>query len=190
MNIAIFGGAFNPPHVGHKFVADSLIRKNIVDEVWFVPVFEHPWADRFGKHKFAPYDLRVKMIEALIGPRQKVAHYKDVSFTYNTLMYFQKKHPEHTFSWVMGSEYLARFDDFLIGHPKLLDFHFYIYPRAGHPLDEELKKPNMTYLENMQEVQASSTELRRRLAGDNYTSDLVVPEVLEIIKKNELFTDF
>lgn len=187
MHIAVFGGAFNPPHVGHKFVADSLIENEIVDEVWFVPVFEHPWADRYGKHKLAPYDIRVKMLEAFIGDKQKVVHYKDVSFTYNTLRYLQEKHPEHKFSWVMGSEYLNRFDDFLIGHPNLLDFHFFIYPRAGHPLDEELRKENMTFLDNMKEVVASSTELRKRLAGDNYTSDLVVPEVLEIIKKNKLY---
>ena len=97
MNIAIFGGAFDPPHLGHKFVADSLIEKKIVDEVWFVPVFKHPWANRYNKKQLAPYDSRVAMIGMFISDHQKIAHFKDVSFTYDTLIYFQKKFPQYLF---------------------------------------------------------------------------------------------
>jgi nicotinate-nucleotide adenylyltransferase len=193
--IAIFGGAFDPPHLGHKFVADSLINSNIVDEVWFAPVFKHPWADRYDKRKLVDYDLRVEMLEAMIGEeadggvsaKQKVAHFKDVSFTYDTLIYFQKKHPEYTFSWVMGSEYLGRFDDFLAGHPKLLDFHFYIYPRAGCDFDQNLLKENMTFLEDMEEIEVSSTEVKQRIKSGLSIESLVSEEVEEIIKENRLF---
>lgn len=187
MKIVIFGGAFDPPHLGHKFVADSLISGDIVDEVWFVPVFKHPWADRYDKRKLVDYDLRVKMLESMIGGEQKVAHFKDVSFTYDTLTYFQNKFPEHTFSWVMGSEYLGRFDDFLAGHPKLLDFHFYVYPRAGSSFEEKLLKKNMTFLEGMQEVEVSSTEIKKRIGEGKDIGNLISKSVERFIEENKLY---
>ena len=209
MNIAIFGGAFDPPHLGHKFVADSLIKESIVDEVWFVPVFKHPWADRYDKRKLASYDVRVEMLKMTIdseigvnseagfntssdnvieiSSKQKVAHFKDVSFTYDTLVYFQEKFPEHTFSWVMGSEYLGRFDDFLAGHPKLLNFHFYVYPRAGYAFDQKLLKENMTFLSGMQEIEVSSTDIKKKIKDKSDISKLVSLDVKEYIKENKLY---
>ncbi len=199
MKIALFGGAFDPPHIGHKIVADSLIQNKIVDEVWFVPVFKHPWADRYGKQQLVQYDMRVKMLDLTIqafldtpaypdfSKYEKVAHFKDVSFTYDTLKYFSEKYPEHEFSWVMGSEYLSRFDDFLKGHPKLTDYQFYIYPRAGYPFDENLKKKNMLFLEGMVEVTVSSTKIKKRIKNHQSIDSLVVPAVADLIAKNKLF---
>ncbi len=194
MKIALFGGAFDPPHIGHKTVAESLIGEKIVDEVWFVPVFKHPWADKYGKQLLTDYDLRVRMLELTIGAQIetiaepiKVAHFKDVSFTYDTLKYFSVKFPENEFSWVMGSEYLSRFDDFLKGHPKLTDYQFYIYPRAGYPFDDSLKKKNMIFLQGMLEVTASSTEIKQRIKNHQSIDTLVVPAVTDLINKNKLF---
>lgn len=206
MKIALFGGAFDPPHIGHKIVADSLIANKIVDAVWFVPVFKHPWADRYGKHELAKYEDRVAMLELTINSisntgvdnrannavisgakKQKVAHYKAVSFTYDTLEYFSKKHPEHEFSWVMGSEYLGRFDDFLKGHPKLLGFTFYVYPRSGFVLAESLQKKNMIFLSGMQEIAASSTEIKKRIAARTPLAGLVVDGVEQFIIENGLY---
>lgn len=204
MKIALFGGAFDPPHIGHKVVADSLILNNIVDEVWFVPVFKHPWADRYGKHHLAEYKNRVAMLELSItapnptrqiaaaeqravSQKQQVAHYKDVSFTFNTLEFFSEQFPEHEFSWVMGSEYLGRFDDFLKGHPQLVEYQFYIYPRAGYPLDEKLKKENMIFLRDMPEVTASSTEIKQHFRNGNILKKLMLEPVLEFAIHSKLY---
>lgn len=192
MKIALFGGAFDPPHLGHKLVADSLISNKIVDEVWFVPVFQHPWADRYGKRELASYEHRIEMLELSIASSefansQKVMHFKSVSFTYDTLDFFRKKFLEHTFSWVMGSEYLDRFDDFLKGHPRLSEFQFYVYPRAGYSLDEDFKKENMIFLDGMAEIEASSTEVKQRIRGNIPVSQLINPSVEEFIIKNSTY---
>lgn len=189
MKIAIFGGAFDPPHIGHKLVADSLLLSEIVDEVWFVPVFKHPWAQRYGKQELTDYEDRVKMLELTIdgAKRQKVAHYKEVSFTYDTLQYFTEQVPEHEFSWVMGSEYLGRFDDFLKGHPKLLDYRFYIYPRAGYEFKENLKKINMKFLYDMPEVTASSTHIKQLIQNFQPINGLVLQEVADYIESKQLY---
>lgn len=189
MKIALFGGAFDPPHLGHRVVADSLIKNKIVDEVWFVPVYKHPWADRYNKHKFVSYEDRVVMLDLTVGDIKgaKIAHYKDISFTFNILEYFSKKHPDHDFSWVMGSEYLGRFDDFLKGHPQLIDYPFYIYPRAGFEFNEDLKKQNMTFLYDMPEIEASSTEVKKMVKNNNDFSNLVTDSVKDFIEENNLY---
>jgi len=214
MKIALFGGAFDPPHLGHKVVTNSLIKNKIVGQVWFVPVFKHPWADRYGKHQLTDYAKRVKMLELTISAKlnetqktangaygellldsesdelsknQKIAHFKDVSFTYDTLQYFSSKNPQDEFSWVMGSEYLDRFDDFLKGHPKLMDYTFYIYPRAGYGLDENLKKSNMIFLNDMPEITASSTEIKKRIKAKQDYSEMVLPVVDQYIRQEKLY---
>ena len=69
--VALFGGSFNPPHVAHELVALYVLATQPIDELWFVPVYAHP----FGKD-LAPYEHRVAMCEravADLGPRARVS---------------------------------------------------------------------------------------------------------------------
>lgn len=69
--IALLGGSFNPPHVAHQLVALYVLETQPVDELWFVPVYAHP----FGK-QLAEYEHRVAMCElaaAALGARAKVS---------------------------------------------------------------------------------------------------------------------
>jgi nicotinate-nucleotide adenylyltransferase len=69
--VALFGGSFNPPHAAHQLVALYVLETQPVDELWFVPVYSHP----FGK-SLAAYDHRVAMCELVagaLGPRAKVS---------------------------------------------------------------------------------------------------------------------
>ncbi len=65
---AIFGGSFNPPHLGHAMVAAWLKWTGRADDVWFVPAFEHA----FGK-PLAPFENRLAALHrltALLNPPQ------------------------------------------------------------------------------------------------------------------------
>jgi nicotinate-nucleotide adenylyltransferase len=183
MHIALFGGAFDPPHLGHSTVSRSLLDAGLVDEVWYVPVYEHPWADRLHK-KMTAYEDRLEMVRLTLQSGERVEEYKAVSYTYDTLQYFSQHHPGHTFSWVMGSEYLAKFADFLAGHPKLLDFHFFIYPRAGFSMN--FLYQNMTALAEMKEVELSSTKVRTALMQGESIKHMVHASVEEYIDQKKL----
>ena len=41
MKIAILGGAFNPPHLGHQLIAQQILNHTNTDEVWLIPCFKH-----------------------------------------------------------------------------------------------------------------------------------------------------
>jgi len=78
MHITLFGGTFDPPHNAHLTIAHHLIDHHISDQVWFVPVFQHPWAKKYDKFQLAPYHHRTEMIKLLIAeslkPRDRQAN--------------------------------------------------------------------------------------------------------------------
>lgn len=110
MRVAIYGGSFNPPHVGHAMVAGWLRWTDRVDEVWLVPVWRHP----FGK-PLEPWDLRLSMCAALarqVGRWVRVepieATLDGVSYTVRTLDALAARHPEHRLHLVVGADVLPQ----------------------------------------------------------------------------------
>ncbi|MBN2798016.1 MAG: nicotinate-nicotinamide nucleotide adenylyltransferase [Deltaproteobacteria bacterium] len=110
MRVAVYGGSFNPPHVGHAMVAAWLSWADQVDEVWLTPTFSHA----FGK-ELAPFADRVAMCEALaaaVGPWVRVcpieAALPSPSYTIDTLEALSLRHPEHLFRLVVGADVLPQ----------------------------------------------------------------------------------
>lgn len=184
MHIGLFGGTFDPPHLGHSMVAEEILAQGILDQVWFVPVFEHPWAERLQK-KFAAYEHRVAMINLILGDNQFVKHFRQKSYTFDTLEFFSQKHPKHRFSWIMGSEYLPKFDDFLAVHPGLSNYDFFVYPRAGFAREPIYQ--NMTLLDSVPEVKISSTQIRERVLAGQSVVKLVGKKIARYINQNNLY---
>lgn len=60
-HIALFGSSFNPPHTGHFSVLKALVKKNLFDEIWLVPVYKHPFAKNLW-----PYALRLQLAKLLL----------------------------------------------------------------------------------------------------------------------------
>lgn len=185
MHIALFGGTFDPPHLGHQSVARYLITQNLVDQVWFVPVYTHPWAKSLHKTQLTSYPHRFEMVSLMIENNMKVAEFKDVSFTLPTIEYFEKSYPQHQFSWVMGSEYLPKFHLFLESHPALINKPIFIYPREGHPLTP--LTPNMKALTQAPLVTISSTQIRQRACKNESIQHLVTFKVSTYILTHNLY---
>jgi nicotinate-nucleotide adenylyltransferase len=185
MKIALFGGAFDPPHLGHQRVVAEMIARRVVDEVWLVPVYEHPWAERLNKWQMTSYRHRKAMVKLILSPGTKLMEYQDVSFAYFTLQHFSKKYPEHGFSWVIGSEYLPSFKDWKLVNKVLNEFRVYVYPRAGYSL--EPLSTGMTALAGFPKMSTSSTEFRQRYQSSEKVDDLVDKRVLRYIKDNNLY---
>lgn len=105
-NIGIFGGSFNPPHVGHADICRHLLGNNIVDEIWIVPCFQHP----FNK-PLAPFDDRLTMCRFAFQEFKRRASVSDVerrlggvSHTVRTIRHFRKQYPRNNFSLIIGAD--------------------------------------------------------------------------------------
>jgi len=65
---AIFGGSFDPPHIGHLEVIQQAITSLNIDELIVVPAFLNP----FKSNSFAPADLRLKWLKSMTKDINKV----------------------------------------------------------------------------------------------------------------------
>ncbi len=168
MRVAVYGGSFDPPHVGHAMVASWLRWTDRCDEVWLVPVKGHPFAKRS-----APYDERVALCravaEALPGVRVDEVE-RDLptpSYTIDTLRTLAARHPAHSFRLVVGADVLAETHKWRAWDAIERDFPPIVVGRAGWP----------TPPGTIDFPPVSSTEIRRRAAAGE-PLDALVPALV------------
>ena len=110
-NIAVYGGAFDPPHLAHVFTVSYLLSRADIDEVWLLPTAAHV----FGK-EMRPFAQRVDMLNVLINhlgwdESVKVSSVEEKrdgpSRTFDTLNALSDANPNSNFVWVMGADNLT-----------------------------------------------------------------------------------
>lgn len=104
--VALLGGSFNPPHVGHLIAAHYVRATQPVDEIWLVPAYRHP----FGK-PLVEFEHRVRMCQAICADASGWLRVCEVEReidgegrTVDTLQHLVRAHPAHGFTLVIGSD--------------------------------------------------------------------------------------
>jgi nicotinate-nucleotide adenylyltransferase len=106
--IAIFGGSFDPPHLGHVFLAAYALSVTSVERVLVVPVFQHA----FGK-TLSPFDDRVAMCELAFRDLRRVEvstlerELGGVSRTLRLIDAVATRYPRHRLRTLIGTDILA-----------------------------------------------------------------------------------
>lgn len=190
MKIAVFGGAFDPPHFGHIKVVKNFLQLGLVDEVWLLPVKNHAFSKKMAsavdrlemlslvKKKYFK-DLPVEICEYELN-------HSGMSITYETLKALSLEYPEHSFSFLMGSDNLASFHKWHSYEEMLKQFVFYVYPRAG--FDFTSLREGMTALHDLEEMKISSTAVKQELLSGAAVKSLLAPEVINYLSKHSLYS--
>jgi nicotinate-nucleotide adenylyltransferase len=175
--IALFGGSFDPPHVGHLLAAAYVLATEAVDELWLVPVVAHP----FGKQFQGSYAFRVALCEkmAQLLPNARVSRAEEESGqprTVDLLEYLKKKHPGTRWALVLGTDLNAELSqwknfDRIRELARIITVH-----RAGHLPEARGPRPEATLPE------VSSTQIRALLQQGGDVSRLVPRIVLDAIR--------
>jgi len=174
VRVAVYGGSFDPPHVGHALVAGWLLWTRRVDRVWLVPAFSHA----FDK-ELAPFERRVALCEALaadVDARIEVrAIERDLptpSFTLNTLRALAQRHPRHRLRLVVGADVLEQLDHWHRWDRIEADFEPIVVGRQGWPA-----VPGAPLFPGV-----SSSEIRGLLARSEPVDHLVTASVAELLR--------
>lgn len=99
MNVGILGGSFNPPHIGHLLLCQYVLAIFHIDEIWLVPVTEHP----FGK-KLVSYDYRLDMCNSFYAYNNKIRTLNIYNKFTIDLVKALKTSWDHNFSLIIGSD--------------------------------------------------------------------------------------
>ncbi|WP_047858337.1 nicotinate (nicotinamide) nucleotide adenylyltransferase [Archangium gephyra] len=180
VQVALFGGSFNPPHVGHLMAAHYVRATQGVDEVWFMPTFVHPF-----RKATVSFEHRVRMCELMCQDAAGWMRTSKVESevgkdgrTVDTLEFLRERYPEHRFSLIIGS-------DILKDLPHWKDFdriermvRVVVLNRAGYPAEGTVGPPLAV---------VSSTDIRERLTRGEMPSDLVPRVVLDYAREHHLY---
>jgi nicotinate-nucleotide adenylyltransferase len=107
VNVFIFGGSFNPPHIAHVLAVSYVLATEDADQVAVVPCYLHPFAK-----ELAPFADRFAMCERAMGwlPRTTVLRVEEElggeSRTLRTVEHLAKVHPDWRMRLVLGADVL------------------------------------------------------------------------------------
>ena len=204
MKIGLFFGSFNPIHIGHLILANTIAESAKLDKVWFVVSPQNPFKKKETLlHEFDRYD----MVEKAIFDNIRLAacdaefHLPKPSYTIDTLTYLHEKYPKYEFSILMGSDNLLNLKKWK-NYEKVLEYHqIHVYPRpnkntgisAGASVLEENNLLNELYahpnvhITNAPLLEISATYLRERIQNEQSIRYLVPEMLAEYIKRKKFY---
>lgn len=199
MKILVFGGTFNPPHLGHQLMTEQVLTKpltdsSVFDQVWLLPVGQHSFAKNFvsKEHRLAMLELMIdSLLEKNPGLKNKIGiekyelNHDGESQTFSTLEALAKQYPEHQFSFLIGSDNLEKFHLWHDYQLMLKKYPFYVYPRIGFSFSPIYE--GMIALDDFPKMEVSSTEVRNALSNKTSLNYLLNDKVINYIKENKLF---
>lgn len=198
MKTGIFGGSFNPVHLGHLIITESFSEKMELDRVVIIPANISPFKSG-NPEEYAPGSDRIKMLQLAYAPLADsvIETYeidrKGLSYTADTLKYIRKKYPD---------------DDlyFLIGEDQALTFPYWHNPQeiascaqiciADRDVSRSMHEKILSAMEkigitpifiNSPLIEISSTEIRNRINCRKSINFLTPPAVIEYIKSKNLY---
>ena len=183
----IFGGSFNPIHVGHLALANEVCARGLADEVWFMVSPQNP-------HKqgnlMLDEGLRLKMVQLAVegNPMFKACDFEFAlprpSYTIKTLSALEQQFPDRSFRLLIGADNWGKFDRWYMGDEILERFGVIVYPRG---CDETPQLPNNALWMPAELHDISSTAIREAVASGKGISGLVPVEVEQFIIENRLY---
>jgi nicotinate-nucleotide adenylyltransferase len=179
-HVALYGGSFDPPHLGHVLSVAWALSATDVDQVWIIPTWKHA----LEKEHQASFEERFAMCELAFAPLHHVEvlsieqRLGGVSRTLRTIEALESTHPDASFRLLIGADVLPgtdrwhRWDEVVRAAPPL------VIGRQGYPLPEgcPISIPDV-----------NSTDIRARLSNAGDVSGVVPTSVIAHIREQGLY---
>ena len=184
----IYGGSFNPIHLGHVCLAKALADSGLVEEMWLLVSPQNPF--KVDEHLLDD-EKRLHLARLAVRgvPGVEVCDREfslpRPSYMYNTLSALSQEHPDREFVLVIGADNWERFPNWYRSQDILSGYRIIVYPRPGYELQDV---PEGITIADTPLLDISSTEIRRRIASDSdYNGEGLSPIVWREIKRKGLY---
>lgn len=188
--VGIFGGTFDPIHLGHLITAQSVKEIRNLDKIIFIPAYISP--HKTDAKPSSPED-RLKMIKIAVDGvpffdcSDIEVNKGGISYTVDTLRELKKYYNKI---------------EFIIGYDNIFTFHTWKEPdeifkladvivlkrRSSHPPQFEDKYFRQAIFVQTRGIEISATDIRERVKSGMPINFLVPPKVMEYIYNHKLYT--
>lgn len=185
----LFGGSFNPIHIGHIHLARQLLRAARLDEVWFLVSPQNPLKQDM---RLAPEQQRLEMAQIALRRYKRLKasdfefHLPRPSYTWTTLQALSQQYPDREFTLLIGGDNWERFPQWYRHDDILAAYHIAVYPRVDAPIDPATLPPNVL-LVKAETVDVSSTQIRERLRNHQSVAGLVPASVERYLIREKMY---
>ena len=192
MRICLFGGTFDPPHIGHLLVAQTVCEAEYFDKILFIPAFQPP-----HKRDITPVDERISMLELAVegNPNFEISDVelkrKGVSYTIDTVKAIKTEMSlkNNEIFYLIGSDSLLEFQHWKEPEGILKECQVIVAIRPGfRPSDIPSWILQRIQFANIPRFEISSTNIRHRWVENKTIRYMVTLPVWEYIEKNNLYS--
>jgi nicotinate-nucleotide adenylyltransferase len=188
--LALFGGAFNPPHLTHKRIIAAAKEQLPVARVLVLPAGAHPHKQT-ADNDMAPAASRLELCQLAFGAIPHVTiddrelRRQGLSYTIDTLRELRAEHPDTTLFWIIGSDNLPLLNTWREPETILELCTLVTCERQGHALSPSNATHAVINLD-IQPDRVSASAIRDALRAGQ-TPDGLDPRVLDRIRQLGLF---
>ena len=193
MKICLFGGTFDPPHIGHLLIAQTVCEAEDFDKILFIPAFTPP-----HKKGITEIDHRIEMVKIAISDNPKF-EYSDVdilrggvSYTIDSIMDIKRKMEleNDDLYYLIGSDSLIDFKNWKEPKQILDECKVIVAIRPGfRPSDIPPWILQKVHFANIPRFELSSSKIRSRWVEDLTIRYMVTLPIWEYINKNSLYSN-
>jgi nicotinate-nucleotide adenylyltransferase len=184
--IGIFGGSFNPIHLGHLAVARKVIEQGLVDEVWLMVSPQNPLKQ--AATDLIPEQDRLALARQAVEdcPRILASDFEMQlplpSYTWRTMEALRERYPNYAFSLIIGADNWVNFSRWAHHEALLAEYPLLVYPREGYPIASETL-PSSVHIIDAPLFPFSSTSIRNLLADGKDVEKMIPACIIDAAQR-------
>jgi nicotinate-nucleotide adenylyltransferase len=194
VRLGIFGGTFDPPHIGHLLAASDAFEALALDRLIFVPAARHPFKTSAVQ---ATAQQRLRMVELMIGgdPRFAVDPIEidrtGLSFTVDTLAALRARQPGAQVFFLIGEDLAEQIATWREPQRIAELAQIVVLSRGDGPTAEGSSAGGVVPLVRIvtRRIDVSSTEIRERVRAGKRIHGFVTEAVAGFIEAMGLYSD-
>ena len=189
MKLGLFGGSFDPVHLGHLLVAQAAIEELKLDRLFFIPAAQSPFKPEFRP---APATVRLQWLRlALAGKMnceidEQEIRRGDISYTIETVRNYARRFPQAELFYLVGADHAAKLNEWREAAELAQRARFVVTPRPGES-PVHFPPPFHGQMLNGFPLAVSSSEIRERVKAGLPIELLAPPAVAEAIGASKLY---
>jgi nicotinate-nucleotide adenylyltransferase len=187
--IGLYGGSFDPVHLGHMLVAQAAFEELQLDRLYFIPAAQSPFKQT---RQHAPAAMRLQLLRlALAGQTRYEVDEQEiqrggVSYTVETLRNYANRLGDAELFYLIGADNVTSLPQWREADELARLAEFVVIPRPGDPA-VPFPHPFRGRVLKGFPLAVASSQIRVRVAAGQPVDLLVPPAVAEAIRNNGLY---